>query len=57
MFTAIRTQVNACRLTVEPSPHGPNDIHHEDAEYIREAADAEGVELPEAWQIAEGAEE
>lgn len=43
-----------CDLLDENSP---DDIHHEDAEYIREAADAEGVELPEAWQIAEDAEE
>ena len=28
----------------------PDDLHREDADYIRDAAEAEGVELPEAWQ-------
>ncbi len=27
----------------------PDDLNREDAEYIRDAAEAEGVALPEAW--------
>ena len=30
----------------------PDDLHHEDTDYIRNAAKAEGVDLPEAWLIA-----
>jgi hypothetical protein len=28
----------------------PDDLNGEDARYLREAAEAEGVSLPEAWQ-------
>lgn len=30
--------------------YSPDDLNGEDARYLREAADAEGVDLPEAWQ-------
>lgn len=29
----------------------PSEYHEEDQEYIRQAADNEGVELPEAWKV------
>lgn len=35
------------------SENDPDDLNSEDADYIREAAEAEGVELPEAWQVAD----
>lgn len=28
----------------------PDDLHHEDADYIRANAEAEGIDLPEAWK-------
>jgi len=28
----------------------PEDLHHEDVEYLRYNASAEGVDLPKAWQ-------
>lgn len=28
----------------------PGDLHREDAEYLLAAAEAEGIELPKAWQ-------
>lgn len=31
----------------------PDELHHEDAEYLRNAAKTEGVELPAAWQSEE----
>ena len=31
----------------------PDEIHHEDAEYIRDMAEAEGVELPDNWKTEE----
>ena len=30
--------------------YGPDDLNRDDVEYLRAAADAEGVDLPEAWQ-------
>lgn len=33
--------------------NAPDEMHHEDAEYIRDAAEAEGVELPVPWQPAD----
>ena len=30
--------------------YGPDDLHSDDVEYLRQAAAAEGVDLPEAWQ-------
>lgn len=29
----------------------PSEYHEKDAEYIRQAAENEGVELPEAWKV------
>jgi hypothetical protein len=34
----------------------PDDLHADDAEYLRQAAEAESVELPEAWQVTEETE-
>ena len=34
----------------------PDDLNSDDVEYLRQAADAENVELPEAWQVSEEAE-
>ena len=31
------------------SEHTPDDLHREDIDYIRDAAEAEGVELPATW--------
>lgn len=31
----------------------PDDLNADDVEYIRDAAEAEGVKLPEAWIIAD----
>lgn len=31
----------------------PDDLNSDDVEYLRAAAEAEGVELPEAWQETE----
>lgn len=33
--------------------HSPDDLNSDDVEYLRAAAETEGVELPGAWQIAE----
>ena len=30
--------------------YSPDDLNGEDVRYLREAAEAEGVDLPEAWQ-------
>ena len=35
--------------------YSPDDLNREDAEYIRDNAEAEGVELPEAWAKTEEA--
>ena len=35
--------------------YSPDDLHADDAEYLRQAAEAEGVELPEAWKDTEDA--
>jgi hypothetical protein len=32
--------------------YGPDDLNSEDADYLRDAAEAEGIELPESWQVA-----
>lgn len=36
--------------------YSPDDLHADDVEYLRQAAEAEGVELPEAWKDTEDAE-
>jgi PAS domain-containing protein len=33
--------------------HSPDDLNGEDVRYLREAAENEGVDLPEAWQEEE----
>ncbi len=33
--------------------YSPDDLHADDVEYLRAAAEAEGVDLPEAWQESE----
>jgi hypothetical protein len=33
--------------------YSPDDLHAEDVRYLRDAAEAEGAELPKAWQVAE----
>lgn len=35
----------------------PDELHADDAEYIREAAEREGVELPEAWKTEDNESE
>jgi len=39
------------------SENEPEDINSEDAEYILEAADSEGVDLPEVWATFKAAQE
>ena len=35
----------------------PDELNSDDAEYIRDAAEAECVDLPEAWQVADDTDE
>ena len=39
------------------SEYAPDDLNDDDVEYLRQAADAENVELPEAWQVSEDGDE